>query len=392
MTDTSHLMTTYNPLPISLVRGEGVWLWDSEGNRYLDAFGGIAVCALGHAHPAITQAIIEQAQTLIHTSNVFNIPNQIALADKLCALTGMDNAFFCSTGAEANEAAIKLSRLFGHSKNVAEPKILVMNNAFHGRTFATISAGGSKKAQTGFEPLMPGFVRVPFNDAAAVAKALTDDPSIVAVLVEPIQGEGGVIVPDDDYLPQLRQLCDQHQCLLMLDEVQCGMGRTGKLFAYQHYKLLPDVLLMAKALGNGIPVAACLARGKASTLFQVGSHGTTFGGNPLSTRVALTVLETLEKERLIARVGQLGTHLLNLLHQRLDANPHVKAIRGKGLMIGIELDKPCRDILSIALKNGIVFNVTAEKVVRLLPSYILTDEQVVQIADLVTETIKSYYP
>jgi acetylornithine aminotransferase len=384
-------MTNYNQLPIAFARGEGAYLWDTAGNVYLDALGGIAVCALGHAHPSVTRAIQQQAQTLLHVSNLYTIPEQLALAEKLCQLSGMQSAFFCNSGAEANEAALKLARLFGHSKNIAEPKVLVMEKAFHGRTLATLSATGNKKAHQGFEPLVPGFVRVPYNDLGAVEKALSEDPSIVAVLVEPIQGEGGIAVPDEAYLPGLRQLCDTYNCLLSLDEVQTGMGRTGKFLAYQHYNITPDIVTLAKALGNGIPIGACLAQGKAASLFQPGSHGSTFGGNPFAATIALTVLDTLEQEKLIARAAHTGKLLLSELHTRLHNHPHVKAIRGKGLMIGIELDKPCRDILMLGLKHGILFNVTAESVIRLLPPYILTDEQIIHVATLVTACINDYY-
>lgn len=387
-----HLMTNYNPLPVTFVRGEGVWLWDTDDNCYLDALGGIAVCALGHCHPAITQAITEQAQALLHTSNLYQIQNQLLLADKLCQLTGMDRAFFCNSGAEANEAAIKLVRLHGHARGIAAPKIIVMEKSFHGRTMATLSATASKKVQAGFEPIMPGFVRVPYDDINTVDGIMANDSDIAAIMVEPITGEGGINVPADDYLQALRELCDRYNCLLILDEVQTGMGRTGKLFAYQHYPhLLPDILTIAKALGNGFPIGACLARGETATLFQPGSHGTTFGGNPLAARVALAVLDTLENEQLITRAGTAGAALLEKLRQRLGNNPHVKDIRGKGLMIGIELDKPCREILMIGLKNRVLFSVTAEKVIRILPPYIITDDQVTLLVERLATTIEQYY-
>lgn len=390
--ENNHLMTSYNPLPLSFVRGEGVWLFDAEGTAYLDALGGIAVCALGHAHPAVTQAITEQAARLLHTSNLFTIDNQIALANKLCSMAKMDRAFFCNSGAEANEAAIKLSRLHARNRNIDNPQIIVMEHSFHGRTLATLSATASKKAQAGFEPLVPGFIRVPYNDPNAVDSVMANNSNVVAVLVEPISGEGGVIVPDDDYLDALRDICDRYNCLLMVDEVQTGMGRTGKLFAYEHHPhLLPDVVTVAKALGNGVPIGACLARGEAATLFHPGMHGSTFGGNAFCTWVALTVLETLEKENLIARAGETGKLLIELLHSRLDGNSHVKAVRGKGLMIGVELDKPCRDILAIGLQNRLLFGVTADTVIRLLPPYIMTDEQIHLVADKLTTTIEQYY-
>jgi acetylornithine aminotransferase len=388
----NYLMTNYNPIPVTFARGEGVWLWDTEGNCYLDALGGIAVCALGHCHPAVTKTITEQAHTLIHTSNLYHIQNQLTLAEKLCAMSGMDRAFFCNSGAEANEAAIKLSRLHGHSRGIAEPKIIVMEKSFHGRTMATLSATASKKAQAGFEPLVQGFIRVPYNDVETVDQVLANDSDIAAIMVEPITGEGGVYIPNDEYLEALRELCDRYNCLFILDEIQCGMGRTGKLFAYQHYPhLFPDIVTTAKALGNGIPIAACLARGEAANLFQPGSHGSTFGGNPFATKVALTVLETLEQEQLIPRAGAAGTILLELLHNKLGFNPHVKDIRGKGLMIGIELDKPCRDILTIGLKHRLLFSVTSDTVIRLLPPYIMTDEQLNMVADRLAAVINEYY-
>lgn len=389
---SDYLMSNYNPLPVGFTHGEGAWLWDQDNKRYLDALGGIAVCALGHCHPAITKAITKQAQTLIHTSNLYHILNQELLAERLCKITGLDKAFFCNSGAEANEAAIKLSRLHARKRNISEPKIIVMERSFHGRTLATLSATANKKVQAGFEPLVPGFIRAPHNDIAAVENIFNTHPNVVAILVEPITGEGGIHIPDENYLPTLRLLCDKFQALLMLDEIQSGMGRTGAFFAYQHYPdLLPDVLTMAKALGNGIPIGACLAKGAAANYFQAGAHGTTFGGNPFVTGVALAVLDTLEKDHLIERAGVAGAALLELLQQRLQHHPHVKHIRGKGMMLAIELDQPCRDILMLGLKHGILFSVTAESTIRLLPPYIMSDEQLLLLADKLTLTIEEYY-
>lgn len=388
---SSSLMSTYQPLPISFTHGKGAWLFDKKGEAYLDALSGIAVTALGHNHPDITATIHDQAQKLLHTCNLYEIDNQKPLADKLCALTGMDNVFFGNSGAEANEAAIKLSRLFGHHRGVAEPKMIVMEKSFHGRTLATLSATGNPKIQAGFEPLVQGYVRVPYDDIPAVEAALARDKDIVALMVEPIAGEGGIQVPSPDYLSELRRLADQYHCLLIVDEIQSGMGRTGHFCAYQQTKdLLPDILTLAKALGNGIPIGACLARGVASTLFKPGSHGSTFGGNPFATRVASTVLSVLERDHLITRAGEMGETLQALLKKRLADKPHVKAIRGKGLMIGIELDQPCRDLLLIGLEHRILFSITAEKVIRLLPPYIMTDDEIRTVAERVIQSIEHY--
>jgi acetylornithine aminotransferase len=381
------LMATYKRLPVAFTHGEGAWLWDSNGRRYLDALAGIAVCGLGHAHPAVRSALCDQAATLIHTSNLYQVPHQAELGSRLCNEAGMDRVFFGNSGAEANEAAIKLARLYAHQRGIEHPAILVMENAFHGRTLATLTATGNRKAQAGFEPLVQGFVRVPYNDLEAIETAAKNRPNIVAVLVEPIQGEGGILVPDDDYLPRLRQLCDHHGWLLMVDEIQTGMGRTGRLFAHQWSNLTADVMTLAKGLANGVPIGACLARGAAAEVLGPGSHGSTFGGNPLACRAALSVLETLEHEALVARAGQLGEQLLSQFHDRLQDVAGVRAIRGRGLMLGIELDRPCAELVEQALARGLLINVTAGSVIRLLPPLIIDDQQATEILDTVTDLI-----
>ncbi len=370
-----HLMETYARLPVAFVRGEGAWLWDEDGRRYLDAVSGIGVCALGHAHPAVAEALCAQARRLVHTSNLYRIPLQEELAARLCALTGMERAFFCNSGAEANEAALKLARRLGHQRGIEQPAVVVAQGAFHGRTLATLTATGNRKVQAGFEPLVRGFVRVPYNDLAALEAVARNRPEVVAVLLEPIQGEGGVVVPDDDYLPGVRELCDRHGWLLMLDEVQTGLGRTGRWLACQHWGVLPDVLTLAKALGNGVPIGACLARGEAASVLGPGSHGSTFGGNPLACAAALAVVGELEGQGLAARAARMGEALLQGLGQRLAGQPGIVELRGRGLMIGVELDRPCPGLVRRALERGLLVNVTAEKVLRLLPPLILSEEQ-----------------
>ncbi len=367
-------MATYKRLPVTFQRGSGAWLWDTAGKRYLDALSGIAVCGLGHAHPAVRAALCDQAGTLLHTSNLYGIAAQQALGDALTQAAGMDRVFFANSGAEANEAAIKLARLHGHRCGIEVPHILVMENSFHGRTLATLTATGNPKVQAGFEPLVPGFLRVPYADIEAVEQIAQDQPQVVAVLVEPIQGEGGINLPGSDYLNQLRVICDQRGWLLMLDEIQTGMGRTGRLFAHQHNAILPDVMTLAKGLGNGMPIGACLARGPAAEVLGPGSHGSTFGGNPLACRVAATVLGVLAEERLAERAAELGTRILQGLRERLATTPGVVDLRGMGLMIGVELDRPCGELVEQALAAGLLINVTAERVIRLLPPLVLTDE------------------
>jgi acetylornithine/N-succinyldiaminopimelate aminotransferase len=385
-----HLMNTYGRLPVAFARGSGAWLWDTNGKRYLDALCGIAVSGLGHAHPRLTGAIAEQAGRLIHASNLYRIPEQEALADHLCGISTMDRVFFCNSGCEANEAAIKLARLHGHQRNIESPVIVVMEKAFHGRTMATLSATGSRKVQAGFEPLLSGFVRVPYNDLAALNQVRAANPNIVAVLVEPIQGEGGVNLPDDGYLAALREVCDRNDWLLMLDEVQSGMGRTGKWFAFQHSGIQPDVMTLAKGLANGFPIGACLARGAAAETFKPGSHGSTFGGNPLACVAARTTLQIIEEDGLLARAHALGEQIRNGLRERLGALPGVRNIRGKGLMIGIELDRPCGELVQQALEAGLLINVTADTVVRLLPPLVLDDSEAKLLIDGVGGLIRGF--
>ena len=378
-------MNTFAALPVAFVRGEGAWLWDTQGKKYLDALAGIAVCGLGHAHPAITAALCDQAGLLLHTSNWYRIPLQEQLAERICQLAGMDNAFFCNSGAEANEAAIKLARLHGHQRGMLTPGIIVTEGSFHGRTLATLSASGNRKIQSGFEPLVQGFYRVPYNDLDAVRQVGEHNKDVVAVLVEPITGEGGISIPDAGYLKGLRQICDERGWLLMLDEIQTGMCRTGKWFACQHEDVVPDVMTLAKGLGNGVPIGACLARGKAAQVFKPGSHGSTFSGNPLVCRVALTVIDELEKGKLAQRAAKLGARLLAKLTEALGQVAGVKDIRGRGLMLAVELDRPCQELLQLALDRGLLINVTAENVIRLLPPLIMTDDE----ADIVVRELAS---
>jgi acetylornithine/N-succinyldiaminopimelate aminotransferase len=386
---TSQVMPTYARLPVMFERGEGAWLWDKQERRYLDAVSGIAVCNLGHAHPAVFAAVSEQAGKLIHTSNLYRIEKQEELAQELCRLSGMENAFFCNSGAEANEAAIKIARRYGHYLGIDEPAIIVAEGSFHGRTLATLSATGNSKIQEGFEPLLSGFVRVPYDDPRAIEAV--DDKNVVAVWVEPVQGEGGVRVPSEDYLLHLRRICDQRNWLLMLDEIQTGVGRTGKFLAFQHTFIRPDVVTVAKALGNGVPIGACLALGTAAEMLTAGKHGSTFGGNPLACSAALAVLKTLAREALIERVPALGEQLLADFRTRLAGNPHIVDIRGKGLMIGIELDQPCGDLVKLALERGILINVTAERVIRLLPPLVLTDDQSRLLVNELSKLIIGYF-
>lgn len=384
------LMPNYARLPVTFVKGEGAWLWDSEGIRYLDAVSGIAVCGLGHAHPKVTAAICDQAKTLLHTSNLYQIAHQQTLADTLIRLTGMESAFFCNSGAEANEAAIKLARLYGKNLGIETPTIIVMEGAFHGRTMATLTATGNPKVQAGFSPLVPGFVRVPYDNIQAIVELANQRSDIVAILVEPIKGEGGIIIPAEDYLEKLRALCDQYHWLLMLDEIQTGMGRTGKFCAYQHHSLMPEVLTLAKGLGNGIPIGACLARGQAAELFKPGNHGSTFGGNPFACRAALAVIETIEQEDLLPRVTSLSQRFDQGFNNLLAGVPGVQAIRVKGLLIGIELDRPCSDLVKKALEKQLLINVTVDKVIRLLPPFILSDDQAEEIINTVNLLIRDY--
>ena len=387
--NASHLMNTYSPQPVSFARGEGAWLWDTEGKKYLDGLAGIAVNGLGHAHPVLTKALQEQVGKLIHTSNLFRVAEQERAAAKVCAIANMDNAFFCNSGAEANEAAIKLARLHGHQRGVENATIVVMEKAWHGRTLATLSATGSRKAQAGFEPLMGGFLRVPYNDFAAVER-LADNQSIVAVLLEVLQGEGGIHVADADYLRKMRELCDRKQWLLMIDEVQSGIGRTGKWFAHQWAGIVPDVMPLAKGLGSGVPIGACLARGAAAKVFKPGNHGTTFGGGPLVSVAAYTTLEIIEKEGLLAHAEAMGQVIRDGLQRELAGVAGVKEIRGMGLMLGVELDRPCGDIVKQALEAGLVTNVTADKVIRLLPPLVIRKNEAEMLVEILAPLVKRF--
>jgi acetylornithine aminotransferase len=387
---TSHIMPTYSRLPVTFERGEGAWLLDENNNRYLDALSGIAVCNLGHAHPAVHRAICAQSEKLLHTSNIYKIAAQESLADKLTEKSGMDNVFFCNSGAEANEAAIKLARKYGHERGIENPAIIVMEKSFHGRTLATLSATGNSKVQQGFAPLVEGFVRVPYNNITAIEQALGQDKNIVAVLVEPIQGEGGVNIPAADYLNRIRSLCDQHELLMMLDEIQTGIGRTGKFLAFQHNNIIPDVCTLAKALGNGVPIGACLAHGKAAQLLTAGNHGSTFGGNPLACSAALAVLATLDKENLIEQAQQKGQAICAGFIEHLKSNKHVVDIRNKGLMIGIELDSPCAELVKLALQQHLLINVTNETTIRLLPPLIIDEQQIKLLVETLSTLISEY--
>jgi len=387
--NASHLMNTYSPQPVSFARGEGAWLWDTEGKKYLDGLAGIAVNGLGHAHPVLTKALQEQVGKLIHTSNLFRVAEQERAAAKVCAIANMDNAFFCNSGAEANEAAIKLARLHGHQRGIENATIVVMEKAWHGRTLATLSATGSRKAQAGFEPLMGGFLRVPYNDFAAVER-LADNQSIVAVLLEVLQGEGGIHVADADYLRKMRELCDRKQWLLMIDEVQSGIGRTGKWFAHQWAGIVPDVMPLAKGLGSGVPIGACLARGAAAKVFKPGNHGTTFGGGPLVSVAAYTTLEIIEKEGLLAHAEAMGKVIRDGLQRELAGVAGVKEIRGMGLMLGVELDRPCGDIVKQALEAGLVTNVTADKVIRLLPPLVIRKNEAEMLVEILAPLVKRF--
>ena len=384
------LMATYKRLPVTFTHGEGAWLWDSNQKRYLDALSGVAVCSLGHAHPAIRDVLCQQAGQLIHTSNLYGNEHQSRLGDKLTRLAGMERLFFSNSGAEANEAAIKIARLYGHNRGIDTATIIVMDNSFHGRTMATLSATGNRKVQAGFEPLVQGFVRVPYGDIEALKTVAQNTPNVVAVLVEPVQGEGGINIPAADYLPQIRTLCDEHEWLMMLDEIQTGMGRTGKMFAFQHSTITPDVMTLAKALGNGVPIGACLARGEAAETFGPGSHGSTFGGNPLVCAVALAVIETIENEQLCQQAERLGNRLQDGFNKTLADLDGVKAIRALGLMIGIELDRPCAELVGLALEQGLLINVTADTVIRLLPPMIMDEQQADHIIEVLSELVGGF--
>ena len=386
----SHLMNTYARLPVAFSHGDGSWVTDTDGKVYLDALSGIAVSTLGHNHPLLVAAIAAQAGRLLHSSNLFRIPQQEQLADKLAALSGMDEVFFCNSGCEANEAAIKLARLYGHRQGVDSPATIVMERAFHGRTMATLSATGSRKAQAGFEPLVAGFVRVPYNDLAAIRAIARSNKKIVAVMLEIVQGEGGINSADIDFQRGLRALCDDRGWLLICDEVQCGMGRTGRWFAFQHAGIRPDVVTLAKGLGGGVPIGACLAAGLAKGLFKPGNHGSTFGGNQLATTAALTTVQVIENDGLIERAVVVGGLIRAGLAQALADCPGIVDIRGQGLMIGIELDRPCGELVNRALAAGLLINVTADKVVRLLPPLTLSVDEAHELVKRLAPLIRGF--
>jgi acetylornithine/N-succinyldiaminopimelate aminotransferase len=386
----SNLMNTYSRLPVTFVKGEGVWLWDDQGERYLDALAGIAVCGLGHCHPRLTKAICEQAKTLIHTSNLFHIEKQEQLAERLTGLSGMDNAFFCNSGAEANETAIKLARLHGHNKGISLPTIIVMERSFHGRTMATLTASGNRKVQAGFEPLLTGFVRVPYNNMEAITQVAVNNKDVVAVLVEPFQGEGGVNIPEAHYLQELRNLCNQYGWFLMLDEVQSGIGRSGKWFAFQHSNIKPDVVTLAKGLGGGVAIGACLAQGDAAEVFKPGNHASTFGGNPLACAAAIETLAVIAEEDLLDRAAQLGDFMRDRFRNQLAGVTGVVQVRGQGLIIGIELAVPCVELVRKALAKKLLINVTSDKVIRLLPAFVMQQAEAEQVVDMTCELIKEF--
>jgi len=385
---SNHLMNTYAALPIAFARGEGAWLWDDQGRRYLDAISGLGVCALGHAHPEVTRVIAEQAGKLIHTANLARIPWQEKLADALAEITGLDRVFVANSGTEAIECALKITRIIGHQRGYRKPGVIVMENSFHGRSLAALSATGSRKVQAGFEPLVGGFLRVPFANADAVAKIANNNNEVVAVLVEPIQGEAGIKVPQNGYLETLRGICDANDWLLILDEIQSGLCRTGRWYAHQHEDVQPDILTTAKALANGVPIGACVARGAAANAFSPGRHGSTFGGNPLASRTACTVLDIMKSEDLNARVEQTGEKMFAAFRSRLQDNPVVKDIRGRGLMIGIELDQDVNRLKTVALDQGLLLNITRNNVIRLLPPLIIDQDQAEQIVDMVCKLIE----
>lgn len=385
-------MNTYSRQPVTFVKGEGVWLWDNQGEKYLDALAGVAVNGLGHAHPKLVKAISEQAGKLIHVSNIYQIAEQAALADKLCEISAMDKVFFCNSGCEANEAAIKLARLYGHNKGVENPEIIVMDKSFHGRTMATLSATGNRKVQAGFEPLVSGFVRVPYDDVEAVKQVATRKNNVVAILVEPVQGEGGINIPKDasGYLEALREICDANGWLLMLDEVQTGIGRTGTWFAFQHTNIKPDVMTLAKGLGSGVPIGACVARGAAAEVFTYGKHGSTFGGNPLATAAGLATLKIIEEEHLRENAEKIGDFIRESFLDALKNTQGVVTVRNAGLMVGIELDRPCGDLVKMALQDHLLINVTAEKVVRLLPPLIMNETEAQDLVTRLSALIKTF--
>ena len=385
-----HLMNNYSRLSVAFTHGQGSYLFDEYNKKYLDALAGIAVNTLGHNHPRLVKTLSDQVARLIHVSNIYRVREQETLSDRLAALSGMDEVFFCNSGCEANEAAIKLARLYGHRKGIEAPAIVVMEQAFHGRTLATLSATGNRKVQAGFEPLVAGFVRVPFNDLAAIETVAAHNTNVVAVLFEPIQGEGGINVAHQDYLRGMRRICDEKGWLFMVDEVQCGIGRTGKWFAHQHAGIKPDVMTLAKGLGSGVPIGACLTAGAAKDVFGPGNHGSTFGGNPLACVAALTTLDVIEQDGLMQRAGILGNSIRNGLRQSLADVSGVVEIRGDGLMIGLELDRPCGELVQRALDAGLLINVTVERVVRLLPPLTFSDDDAAQLVSILSGLVREF--
>ena len=386
---SENLMNTYARLPVTFKKGDGAELTDTEGKKYIDAISGIAVCSLGHAHPAISEAISKQSHQLIHTSNLYHIETQQALADKLISLTNMDKVFFCNSGAEANETAIKIARKFGHSKNIDKPQIIVMQNSFHGRTMATLSATGNEKVHEGFHPLVEGFIRVNFDDIDAI-KAQCENRNIVAILVEPVQGEGGVHVPKPGYLKAIREICNQQDWLMMLDEIQTGIGRTGKWFAHQHDEITPDVMTLAKALGNGMPIGACVANTKASSILVPGNHGTTFGGNALACATGLAVIEVMKTHNWVDTIAKKGEQLLARFQTELQNTDGIIDIRGKGYMIGIQLNRPCGELVAQALEQGLLINVTRGDTIRLLPTFVMSTDQTNELVTKLSALVKDF--
>ena len=389
---SDHLITAYNSLPLSFERGDGIYLWDSEQKQYLDALCGISVTSLGHNYPEVTEAITQQAGKLLHTSNVYNIEWQQKLANLLTDLSAMDRVFFGNSGAEANEAAIKIARLYGNQRSIKDPQIVVMQHSFHGRTMATLSATGNRKVQAGFEPLVSGFVRAPFNDVESISAIAKNNKKVVAILVEPVQGEGGIIIPESGYLRSLRKICDENNWLLMLDEIQTGIARSGKLFAFQHENIIPDVMTLAKALANGIPIGACVTSGEAAKVIHPGNHGSTFGGNPFACRIAYTVLKAIINNKIADNAAERGKQLVSLLNKGLSNNSELVEIRHLGLLIGIEMKQNCQALVKLALDSGLLINVTADRVVRLLPPLIIDSQQTIELAEILISCINAFTP
>lgn len=389
---SEHLMNTYGRQPVTFEKGVGVWLYDQQGNQYLDALSGVAVNGLGHAHPKFVAAVQAQVARLVHVSNIYQIAEQARLADKLAEISGMDKVFFCNSGCEANEAAIKLARLYGHNKGVENPEIIVMERAFHGRTMATLSATGNRKTQAGFEPLVSGFVRVPYDDLEAIKQVAKRKNNVVAILVEPVQGEGGIHIPADmqAYFQGLRQVCDENGWLLMLDEVQSGVARTGTWFAFQHTGIMPDVMTLAKGLGSGVPIGACLAKGVAADTFTPGKHGSTFGGNPLATSAGMATLNIIAEEKLRENAEEIGGFLNAQFRAAFAGNKHVVNIRNAGLMVGVELDVPCGELVKLALEQKLLINVTAEKVIRLLPPLIMSKQEAQELVNRLVPIVNTF--